>query len=196
MPTMTGLGAMTERLTIQTSTPVAVSISSITRSSTTATVTTAAAHGYADGDYVTVAGADQSGYNLSEVAIDVTGTTTFTYQVNSGTVSPATGTMTVLFKNDAQGGQRLTWATLATVWGEQIPLTANELMTAQAVNATQTYRLRINYLATVTPKMRITFTPYGFSAAKTLEVHGVLPDKADPRRFMVLDVGEVVGVTL
>jgi SPP1 family predicted phage head-tail adaptor len=193
---MLGAGALTERLTIQTATPVAVSITSITRSGTTATVTTAAAHGYQDGDYVTIAGAGQAGYNLSEVPIDVTGTTTFTYTVDSGTVTPATGTMTVLFVQDAQGGQRLTWATHATVWGQQVPLSANELLAAQAVNSTQTYRLRIYYLATVTPKMRVSWTPYGFSAAKTLEIHGVLPDKDEPRRFMVLDVGEVVGVTL
>lgn len=71
----------------------AVAVSSITRSSTTATVTTGAAHGRATGDYVKIAGADQAEYNGS-FQITVTGATTFTYTVSSAAVTPATGTIT------------------------------------------------------------------------------------------------------
>jgi len=84
---------------IPSSAPSAVSISSITQTSGTATVTTATAHGYLRNDYVTVAGADQSEYNIKGIILSVPSTTTFTYAVDSGATSPATGTMTVTKDN-------------------------------------------------------------------------------------------------
>lgn len=68
-------------------------VTSITRTSTTATVTTTAAHGYTTGDKVTILGAAQSAYN-GEKTITVTGGTTFTYTVDVTAVTPATGTIT------------------------------------------------------------------------------------------------------
>lgn len=79
--------------------PTAVSVSSITQSGGTATVTTSDAHGFNAGQYVTIAGADQSGYNGAVQIVSVPSTTTFTYAVDSGTVSPATGTITATLKN-------------------------------------------------------------------------------------------------
>lgn len=70
-----------------------VSVSSITRASTTATVTTAAAHGLSSGQKVTIAGANQADYNGTFV-ITVTGSTTFTYTVSGSPATPATGTIT------------------------------------------------------------------------------------------------------
>lgn len=70
-----------------------VSITGITRSSQTATATTAAAHGLRDGQEVVVAGADQAEYNI-RAKIDVTGATTFTYTVSGSPATPATGTIT------------------------------------------------------------------------------------------------------
>lgn len=72
--------------------PVGAAISSITRVTTTATVTTAAAHGLATGDYVTIAGADQVDYNIT-AQVTVTSTTTFTYTVANSPTTPATGTI-------------------------------------------------------------------------------------------------------
>lgn len=69
-----------------------ISVSSITRASTTATVTTAAAHGYTTGHVVGISGATQSEYNGS-FTITVTGVTTFTYSVSGSPASPATGTI-------------------------------------------------------------------------------------------------------
>lgn len=69
------------------------SITSITRASTTATATTNAAHGYATGKKVTIAGASQTEYN-GEVIVTVTGATTFTYTVSGSPATPATGTIT------------------------------------------------------------------------------------------------------
>ena len=68
-------------------------VTSITRSGTTATVTVSGGHGMSDGDPVTIAGADQAGYNiLAQIAY--VSSTVFTIEVDSGTVSPATGTIT------------------------------------------------------------------------------------------------------
>ena len=70
------------------------SVTSITRSSTTATVTTSIAHGYTTGDSVVIAGATETDYN-GVYTITVTGTTTFTYTVANSPSTPATGTITV-----------------------------------------------------------------------------------------------------
>lgn len=69
-----------------------VSVSGITRVSTTATVTTSSAHGFSTGDYITVSGADQSDYNIT-AEITVTTTTAFTYEVENSPTTPATGTI-------------------------------------------------------------------------------------------------------
>lgn len=68
-------------------------ITSITRSSTTATVTTTAAHGYATGNRITIAGADQAAYN-GTFEITVTGGSTYTFTVSGSPTTPATGTIT------------------------------------------------------------------------------------------------------
>ena len=68
------------------------SVSSITRSSTTATVTTSSAHGLSNGNYILISGATQSEYN-GLFSITVTGATTFTYTVSVAAVTPATGTI-------------------------------------------------------------------------------------------------------
>lgn len=71
-----------------------LSVSSITRASQVATLTTASAHGFNTGDYVTVAGAAQAEYNGTYV-ISVTSSTAFTYTVTGTPATPATGTITV-----------------------------------------------------------------------------------------------------
>ena len=52
------------------------------------------AHGLNDGDPVTIAGANQSGYNGLQDNISVVDANTFTFPVDEDTVSPATGTAT------------------------------------------------------------------------------------------------------
>lgn len=68
------------------------SVSSLTHTANVATVTTSAAHGYATGQRITIAGADQEGYN-GTFLITVTSTTEFTYVVTGSPSSPATGTI-------------------------------------------------------------------------------------------------------
>jgi len=67
-------------------------VSSITRSSTTATCSTATPHGRTTGEYVQIRGADQAEYN-GTVQVTVTDSDTFTYTVSGSPATPATGTI-------------------------------------------------------------------------------------------------------
>lgn len=67
-------------------------VSSITRSGSTATVITQTAHGFNTGQKVVVSGAGQSEYN-GTFTITSTGPQTFTYSVTGTPVTPATGTI-------------------------------------------------------------------------------------------------------
>ena len=79
-------------------TSTAQTISSITYSTTTATLTTAIAHGLLTGNKVTIAGASPAAYN-GTYTITVTGTSTFTYTMasNPGANASTVGTYTVLY---------------------------------------------------------------------------------------------------
>lgn len=68
------------------------SVTGITRTSTTATATTSAAHGYIAGDVVIVSGAAQSDYNGQFTLLTASGST-FTYTVANTPTTPATGTI-------------------------------------------------------------------------------------------------------
>lgn len=71
----------------------AIAVTSMTRSSTTVTVTTTAAHGLSSGNVVVVAGATQAGYN-GTWDITVSSATVFTFTVTTTPDTPATGTIT------------------------------------------------------------------------------------------------------
>jgi hypothetical protein len=66
-------------------------ITSITRASTTATVT-ATAHGFTTGDQVNIRGAAETDYN-GDFLVTVTDANTFTYTVSGSPATPATGTI-------------------------------------------------------------------------------------------------------
>ena len=66
-------------------------VASITQAGGVATVTTSAAHEMGSNAIITMSGATQTAYNLTDVAITVTSATTFTYEVDATTPSPATG---------------------------------------------------------------------------------------------------------
>lgn len=67
-------------------------VTSINRSSNTATVVTSTAHGMVTGNTVVIADAVETDYN-GEYTITVTDTTTFTYTVSNTPSTPATGTI-------------------------------------------------------------------------------------------------------
>lgn len=75
-------------------------VTSITRSGTVATATTAQAHGLVTGTKVTVSGAAQTDYNIT-ATVTVTGATTFTYSVANSPATPATGTLIVRAEGSA-----------------------------------------------------------------------------------------------
>lgn len=69
-----------------------LSVTSVTRIGSTATITTASPHGWSTGTVITVSGADQPEYNGS-YSITVTGANTATYTITGTPVTPATGTI-------------------------------------------------------------------------------------------------------
>lgn len=71
-------------------------VTSLTQSAGTATCTTTAAHGLSTSDKVVIRGAQPDGYNKI-ATVTVSSTTVFTYSVDSGLSSPATGTPVVSF---------------------------------------------------------------------------------------------------
>lgn len=78
--------------------PSAISVSTLTSSGTTATCTTATAHGLSNNEFVVIAGAVETAYN-GTFKVTVTSTTQFTYTLASTTTSPATGTITATKNN-------------------------------------------------------------------------------------------------
>ena len=73
-----------------------IGISSLTRSGSTVTGTTASDHGFATGIEVTIAGAVETDYN-GTYEITVTDTDEFEYTITGTPTTPATGTITVSF---------------------------------------------------------------------------------------------------
>lgn len=70
-----------------------LTVSSITRSGSVATVVTSTVHGLVNADTVVIAGATQPEYNGTFI-ITYVNTTTFTYKVEGTPATPATGTIT------------------------------------------------------------------------------------------------------
>lgn len=86
-------------LPLQTSVPDTLTAVSATRTGSTVTVTTSDAHGYSIDDYVTIAGAVETGYNGAQRITTVPTTTTFTYEITTTPTTPATGTVTHTKRN-------------------------------------------------------------------------------------------------
>jgi len=182
-----------ESLTIQENVPDALSVT-LTRTTTTATATTLVPHGYASNDYVTVTGATPAGYN-GKVKIAVTGLSTFTYTVSGVLATPATGTVTVTYFSDAQGGRKIGWATFRTIRAELVPVKAWEKLQVQALSGQLDARFRVHAIDAggITDRMRAVWTPQwpAGQSTHTFEIAGVLPD-GDGREWTLLDCGEVI----
>lgn len=84
-----------ERTAANWGTLLSVGVDEMTRVGNTVTVTTSEPHNLQTDDRVTISGADQEGYNLVDVLVTVTGTTTFEYSVTELPDTPATGTIRV-----------------------------------------------------------------------------------------------------
>jgi hypothetical protein len=99
-------------------------ISSITNSTTTATLTTASAHNLITGTYITVSGATPAAYN-GTFSITVTGTDTFTYTMGTDPAGPATVVGSYLVGKWAQIGGGATGN-----GGDQVFVENNQTITA------------------------------------------------------------------
>ena len=186
-------GALTEQIDIVSLTPVAIAVTSITRSGATATVTAASAHGLTTGDYALIAGAVETDYN-GEFSVTVTNTTVFTYTVGGTPTTPATGTITVLYKSNSSGGNEFVPYTLASgVWANIVSMSAGEQLAAGGISAIGSYNCTIYYRADVKPTMRVSWRRYLEAAAQSYEIHSVQPSKEDPRRMLDLEIGIVEG---
>jgi hypothetical protein len=110
-----------------------LNISSITRSGTTATVTTTVANNLVTGDYATITGANQPEYN-GTFLITSTGASTFTYTISGAPATPATGAPQCLLS----GIQRTTTVSSTSLTGQILTITiAAPLMPAASVNITK-----------------------------------------------------------
>lgn len=188
---------MRERLLVQTSAPAAVSVASLTRTSTTATLTTSAVHGYLVGDYVTVAGSGIAGWNAKWKLLTVPTPTTATFTVPGSLTTPATGTMTVIYTSNAQGGRGANgavWRDVVTVSAEAVALSADEFLQIQQVTSDVRYRFRVHVRADLEPTMRLLWTPVwpAGMAQKTLTLLGIRPDEARPY-YALLEASEVTS---
>ena len=184
------VGMMVERIQVEQNAPVPIAISTLTRATNTATVTTAVPHNFAQGDYVTIAGAVPGGYN-GKFKITVAGPTTFTYVVASTTLAtPATGTMTATYVSDSMGGQEQGWTAVGgLIAAELMPgLRSWEVLQNSVLQSEMDYRFRIYRRTDITTSMRVQWTPgWPPNAPKqTLAIGGILLE-GDGRRFMVLE---------
>lgn len=186
MPAAT-TGRMRERLALQTQTPRTVKVTSLTQSAGTATAATGQAHGFTTGDFVVVAGATPAGFN-GRAKVTVTGERAFTFSVDAALVSPASGTITVVYESDAAGGRAASWRTVATVWAEMMPIRSAERLQLQAVQSDTAYRFRVRTRPDLTTELRARWTPRWPSGAgeQVLEINGVLPWE-DGLTYQVLD---------
>ncbi len=115
-----------------------ISVSSITRSGTTATVTTVSDHGLASNVPVTISGANQSEYNLTDAEITVTGLNTFTYQVTGSPTTPATGTIQAAYTSASV-------AIESVLEGQDKNLIADSPLTLQSPIAGVDNELRVDF---------------------------------------------------
>lgn len=89
---------------------------------------------------------------------------------------------------DTQGGRAQTPATVDEVWASVKPLSGVERMQAQAIGSHISWRVTMRYRADVTPQMKVLWTPYRATAAKTFEIRSLLVQDD----MLILDCGEVL----
>jgi SPP1 family predicted phage head-tail adaptor len=95
---------------------------------------------------------------------------------------------------DTQGGGALTWSTLDAVAAEVVPIRATEQLANATIGSYVDTKFKIRSRSDVTPKMRVLWRPSWETSPtlRTMEIHGVVPDLFDTRRYTVLECGEVV----
>jgi hypothetical protein len=166
-----------------------VSVASITRATTVATVTTSAAHGFATGNSVTMAGATPTGYNGAKT-ITVISPTQFSYTVVNTLTTPATGTITAsvplgtanrfVFQGTGTTGFTLQWGNAATTIRGVLAAGTTSMPVAANGSWTTTGDPRINLLArTAANKLATeTYDPDGASTTLVPTLNNPSPVRA------------------
>jgi len=194
MATIQPIGRLTEPVDFLSTTPPAIAVTTLTALGTVASAVTGTPHGLTSGDYASVRGALPLGYNTTSGQVTVTGPTAFSYTVPAGLATPATGTITVTFKSDSQGGQPDDWYPAGSAFAYIEPLNASERQAVGgAAAATVIYRAVIHYRPGLEPHMILHWTRYQETAPRELEIFGVFPhpEPAYAHRFLVLECGEL-----
>lgn len=70
---------------------------------------------------------------------------------------------------DSYGQPSTTWTDFATVWGEIVPTSGSEALSADALQYAETHQVTIRYRAGVTPKMRIKYGVRFFDIQSVLD---------------------------
>jgi len=193
MATVLPIGRLTEPVDFLSTSPPAIPVTTLTALGTVASAVTGTPHGLTSGDYAAVRGALPLGYNTTSGQVTVTSATQFSYTVPAGLASPATGTITVTFKSDSQGGGTEGPFAAGSAFAYIEPLNASE---RQAVGgapaAVVLYRVVVHYRPDLGPKMKVRWLRYQETVPRPLEVHGVFPhpEPAYAHRFLVLECGE------
>jgi SPP1 family predicted phage head-tail adaptor len=106
---------------------------------------------------------------------------------------PVTGTITVTFQSDSQGGQPDDWYDAGQAFAYIEPLNAAERLAVSAVAATVNYRAVVHYRRGLTPQMKLLWLRYQESDPRELAIFGVYPhpEPAYAHRFLVLECGEL-----
>lgn len=193
MATLRGAGAMRETLTIQTNTPPALAVTSLTRSGTTAICVTADPHTYSSGDYVVLAGAVEPVWN-SRPKILVIGPAAFSFTVPVTLPTPATGTITVTYGGDPQAGRRSFWQTLCRIRAAIDPIGTNERLERGTIRSSVEYRFRVYRREDIPATARALWTPAAGGDEKTLILVGSPIPVGDGRRFMDLEMTSAAPV--
>jgi len=84
---------------------------------------------------------------------------------------------------DDYGQQLTSWTDFATVWGEVVPSSGRENISAEALQSSETHIVTIRYRSGVTPKMRIMY------GSRILDIQSVL-DENERHRTMNLSCVE------
>jgi head-tail adaptor len=185
---MRTIGAMRERLVIQRFDPPSLAVSSLTRSGSTATVTTQEPHDFHTGDQVRHASADQAEYNV-KARVTVTSPKSYTFPVSGSPATPATGAVTATYASDALRGMDKHWRTLDTVPAKLVPLRGSKQLQAGAVQGQTSLRFETRTRDDVTAQMRLRWTPSWLNGpAKSLVMAAPPMPIDDGRQWMAIDV--------
>jgi SPP1 family predicted phage head-tail adaptor len=153
--------------------PTAVAVTSLTVENDVALAVTATAHQLESNDEVEIEGAGEADFN-GRFVVTVLTPTTFTFAVAPGAPAAATGTITVSYRGDAQGGRREFWTSLGQIAAEITALSGAERLQAQQVASRVQYSVRLWGRVDVTPADRLQWDGITLQIEAVLKIPGRL----------------------